>query len=181
MPNYRRLRVPGGTYFFTVNLADRSSRLLVERIDALRASVREVMRVRPFTSVAWVVLPDHMHALWALPEGDADFATRWMRIKQAFCDRVPRGERIAVARRDRNERGLWQRRYWEHRIRDERDLRHHIDYIHLNPVKHGLARRVAEWPHSSFHRFVRDGALPPDWTGPPGLCRAGEASRRRQD
>jgi putative transposase len=166
MPNYRRLRVPGGTYFFTVNLADRSSCLLVERIDALRASVWEVMRVRPFTGVAWVVLPDHMHALWTLPAGDADFATRWMRIKQAFCDRVPRGERIAAARLNRGERGIWQRRYWEHLIRDERDLRHHIDYIHFNPVKHGLTARVADWPHSSFHRFVRDGLLALDWAGP---------------
>jgi putative transposase len=137
---------------------------LVERIDSLRASVREVMRVRPFTSVAWVVLPDHMHALWTLPTGDADFATRWMRIKQAFCDRVPRGEWIAAARRNRSERGLWQRRYWEHLIRDERDLRHHIDYIHFNPVKHGLTVRVADWPYSSFHRFVREGALRVDWT-----------------
>jgi len=163
MSNYRRVRVPGGTYFFTVNLADRSSRLLVERVDALRESVRETMRARPFASVAWVVLPNHLHAIWTLPEGDADFATRWMRIKQAFCERVPRTERVSVSRRNRNERGIWQRRYWEHSIRDERDLQNHIDYIHFNPVKHGYVARVRDWPHSSFRRFVSEGALTWDW------------------
>jgi len=163
MSNYRRMRVPGGTYFFTVNLADRSSRLLVERVDALRESVRETMRARPFASVAWVVLPNHLHAIWTLPEGDADFATRWMRIKQAFCERVPRTERVSVSRRNRNERGIWQRRYWEHSIRDERDLQNHIDYIHFNPVKHGYVARVRDWPHSSFRRFVSEGALTWDW------------------
>lgn len=155
--------VPGGTYFFTVNLADRSSWLLVERIDALREGVREVMQTRPFASIAWVVLPNHMHTLWALPDGDADFSTRWMRIKQAFCERVPKVERIPASRRNRNERGIWQRRYWEHLIRDERDLRNHIDYIHFNPVKHGLVTRTRDWPYSSFHRFARDGTLPPGW------------------
>jgi putative transposase len=163
MSNYRRMWVPGGTYFFTVNLADRSSCMLVERIAALRESVRNVMRSRPFESIAWVVLPNHMHALWTLPDGDADYAKRWMRIKQGFCERVPRSEWIPVSRRSRNERGIWQRRYWEHVIRDERDLQNHIDYIHFNPVKHGYVERVAKWPHSSFHRHVRDGRLPPDW------------------
>ncbi len=157
--------VPGGTYFFTVNLADRSSSLLVERIDALRASVRDVMRTRPFSSVAWVVLPDHMHAIWTLPDGDADYATRWMRIKQGFCERVPQSGHIPASRQKRKERGIWQRRYWEHLIRDEDDLRNHIDYIHFNPVKHGLVTQVADWPHSSFHRFVREGVLPVDWSG----------------
>jgi Transposase and inactivated derivatives len=149
MPNYRRLWVPGGTYFFTVNLADRSSSLLVERIDALRESVREAMRVRPFVAVAWVVLPDHMHALWTLPEGDADFATRWMRIKQAFCDRVPRHERIAMNRRSRGERGIWQRRYWEHAIRDERDLR---NPYRLHPLQSGETRAgdAAPWTGRSL-------------------------------
>ena len=133
------MRVPGGTYFFTVNLADRSSRLLVDRIDALHASVREVRRTRPFENVAWVVLPEHLHAIWRLPAGDADFATRWMRIKQSFSCRIPRGERVSASRLRKGERGLWQRRDWEHSIRDDDDLRHHIDYIHFNPVKHGHA------------------------------------------
>lgn len=165
MSSYRRMWVPGGTYFFTVNLADRSSSLLIERIDALRASVGDVMRTRPFASIAWVVLPNHMHALWVLPDGDADYATRWMRIKQGFCERVPQSERIPESRRRRNERGIWQRRYWEHLIRGERDLRNHIDYIHFNPVKHRYVSRVGDWPHSSFHRFVREGVLPADWSG----------------
>ncbi len=155
--------MPGGTYFFTVNLADRSSCLLVERIDALRLSVQDAKRTRPFESIAWVVLPDHMHALWRLPDGDEDFATRWMRIKQGFCERVPRRERIPALRRSRNERGIWQRRYWEHLIRDERDLHNHIDYIHFNPVKHGYVARAHDWPYSSFHRFVRDGVVPARW------------------
>ena len=164
MSEYRRWWVPGGTYFFTVNLADRSCRLLVEHIGALHAARGAVKRSHPFEELAWVVLPNHLHALWALPEGDHDFATRWMLIKQSFSRKVPAGERISDSRRRRGERGLWQRRYWEHLIRDARDLRHHIDYIHYNPVKHGLVARVDQWPHSSFHAYVRDGRLPRDWS-----------------
>jgi putative transposase len=165
MPNYRRYWVPRGTYFFTVNLADRSRGLLVERIDALGASVREVRCERPFQSIAWVVLPDHLHTVWSLPEGDDDFATRWMRIKQGFSRRIPCGERVSDSRRRNGERGLWQRRYWEHLIRDERDLRNHIDDIHFNPVKHGYVVRACDWPHSSFHRDARAGRLPQGWAG----------------
>ncbi len=165
MPNYRRVLVPRGTYFFTVNLAERSSCLLVDEIDALHASLREVQRVRPFDPIAWVVMPDHLHALWRLPEHDVDYAARWMRIKQEFSSRVMRGERVSASRARKGERGLWQRRYWEHLIRDDRDLQAHIDYIHFNPVKHGHAVRVADWPHSSFHRFVREERLPLDWAG----------------
>jgi putative transposase len=165
MPDYRRLWVPGGTYFFTVNLADRSRRLLVERIDALRASAAAVRAMHPFASVAWCVLPDHLHAVWTLPPDDADFATRWMLIKAGFSRCIANDERVSFSRRRHNERGIWQRRYWEHLIRDERDLHSHIDYIHINPVKHGLVTRVADWPHSSFHRFVREGVLPVDWSG----------------
>jgi putative transposase len=165
MSEYRRLWVPGGTYFFTVNLANRSGRLLVERFDALRDVVCTVRHAHPFDVVAWVVMPDHLHALWTLPEDDRDFARRWMLIKQGFSRGVPTGERVSASRRRTGERGLWQRRYWEHRIRDERDLRNHIDYIHFNPVKHGLSARVADWPYSSFHRFVRQGRLPADWAG----------------
>ncbi len=167
MSNYRRMRVPGGTYFFTVNLADRSSRLLVDRIDALHASVLEVRRTRPFEIVAWVVLPDHLHAIWRLPQQDSNFATRWMRIKQSFSRRILRFERVSASRMRKGERGLWQRRYWEHAIHDERDLRNHIDYIHFNPVKHGHAVRASDWLHSSFHRFVQAGLLPSSWGDPP--------------
>ena len=167
MSDYRRMWVPGGTYFFTVNLADRSRRLLVERIDALLRSVDAVRRDHPFETVAGVVLPEHLHTIWTLPGQDRDFATRWMLIKQKFSRCVPPGERVSTSRARRTERGIWQRRYWEHLIRDERDLRNHIDYIHFNPVKHGHVARVCDWPHSSFHRFVREGVLPANWSGEP--------------
>src|SRR3954469_19186676 len=114
---------------------------------------------------AMVVLPDHLHAIWTLPEGDADFATRWRLIKSGFSRRVARGERISDSRAAKAERGIWQRRYWEHTIRDETDFSRHIDYIHFNPVRHGLVRRVEDWPYSSFHRYVRNGTLPDDWAG----------------
>ena len=167
MPDYRRLWVPGGTYFFTVNMADRSRRLLVERIDALRASVAAVSVAHPFASFAWCVLPDHLHTVWALPPGDPDFATRWMLIKAGFSRRIASDEQVSPSRYKHRERGIWQRRYWEHLIRDERDLRNHIDYIHFNSVKHGYVSQVSDWPHSSFHRFVRDGVLPVGWSGEP--------------
>jgi putative transposase len=160
MSDYRRMWVPGGTYFFTVNLADRSRRLLVERVGALFKSVDAVRRDHPFEIVAWVVLPEHLHTIWTLPEEDLDFATRWMLIKQKFSRCVPPGERVSTSRVRKMERGIWQRRYWEHVIRDERGLRNRIDYIHFNPVKHGHVARVADWPHSSFHRFVREDVLP---------------------
>ena len=164
MPEYRRLWVPGGTYAFTVNLADRSHRLLAERFDVLRDAACTVRREHPFEIVAWVVMPNHLHAVWTLPDGDRDFALRWMLIKQRFSRAMPANERITASRLRRGERGIWQRRYWERLIRSERDLQNCIDYIHFNPVKHGLTVRVADWPYSSFLRFVRDGWLSEDWT-----------------
>ena len=119
---YRRALIPGASYFFTVNLADRSARLLVERIADLREVVRDVRRAHPFEIVAWVVLPDHLHAVWTLPDGDADYATRWGLIKAGFSRRIPKGERIRASRARKGERGIWQRRFWEHLIRDDRDL-----------------------------------------------------------
>ena len=160
---YRRAGIAGGTYFFTVNLADRSSRLLVEHVDVLRHAVRVVKRRYPFTVVAWVVLPDHMHAIWALPEGDADFSGRWSLIKAAFSRAIARTEAISASRRGKRERGIWQRRFWEHLIRNEDDLRRHIDYVHINPVKHEHADRAADWPYSSIHRYIRAGSLTTDW------------------
>jgi putative transposase len=168
MPNYRRLWVPGGTYFFTVNLLERRRRLLVERIDALGCAFRAARAERPYTMVACVVLPDHLHCIWTLPEGDSDIASRWHRIKSNFSREISRDERRSRRRLAKGERGIWQRRYWEHLIRDERDLRNHIDYIHFNPVKHGHVACVSAWPHSSFHRFVREGVLPANWSGQSG-------------
>jgi putative transposase len=163
--NYRRSLVPGGSYFFTVNLEDRRSRLLTDHIDSLRAAFWQAHRQHPFAIEAIVVLPDHLHAIWTLPEGDADFAVRWRLIKSTFSRTLPAEEPVSPSRARRAERGIWQRRYWEHAIRDETDLERHIDYIHFNPVKHGHVARVRDWPHSSFHRFSRLGILPDDWAG----------------
>lgn len=159
----------GGTFFFTVALADRQSSLLVERVDALRYAFRAARHARPFVTEAIVVLPDHIHCLWTLPSQDRDFPTRWAHIKAIFSRSVGQGEYRSASRIRKRERGIWQRRYWEHQIRDEDDLRRHVDYIHFNPVKHGYAERVADWPHSSFHRWVRVGVLPGDWAGRMGL------------
>jgi putative transposase len=126
---------PGWRLFFTVNLADRSRCVLVERIDLLRECVHGVRRDHPFEIVAWVVLPEHLHAIWTLPEEDHDFAPRWMLIKQSFSRNLVAREHVSPSRQRKGERGIWQRRYWEHLVRDECDLRNHIDYIHFNPVK----------------------------------------------
>jgi putative transposase len=163
MPDYRRNRVPGGTYFFTVNLHDRRSGLLVEQIDLLRETMRSVRARRPFHIDAWVVLPDHIHCLWTLPKGDADFSTRWRLIKTAFAKSLPASEALSPTMIKRGERGVWQRRYWEHTIRDECDYNTHMDYIHFNPVKHGHAATPAAWRHSSFRRCVEQGIYPAEW------------------
>ena len=165
MPQYIRAHVPGGSFFFTVALLERKRDLLVSRIDLLRAAFREVRHRRPFHIDAIVVLPDHLHCIWTLPEGDADFSTRWRLIKTIFSWGIPSIERRSACRQARDERGIWQRRFWEHAIRDARDFEAHVNYIHFNPVKHGHVDRVVDWPHSSFHRFVREGRYPVDWAG----------------
>ena len=165
MPDYRRNRIPGATYFFTVNLLDRRSRLLVAQIDALREAVRHTRAKSPFQIDAWVVLPDRMHCLWTLPENDADFSGRWRAIKTRFAKSVPATEHRSKVNVRRGERGIWQRRFWEHTIRDDRDYAVHLDYIHFNPVKHGLVQCVVDWPFSSFHRCVANGLYPSSWLG----------------
>lgn len=165
--DYRRIRQEGGTYFFTVNLSDRSGTLLVDRIDDLRSAVRVVKQRHPFDIVAWVVLPDHMHVVWTLPTHDGDCAVRWMLIKAAFSRAVPKGEWIRDTRRRKGERGIWQRRFWEHLITDEVDLRRHVEYVHINPVKHGYVARAVDWPYSSIHRDIRLGVVPADWAAAP--------------
>jgi len=169
MPAYRRWRAAGGCYFFTVNLADRRRRLLVEHIDALRAAFDRERGRRPFTIEAAVILPDHLHCIWSLPAGDDDFSIRWAMIKKAFSRSLADTEPRSASRRRRGERGVWQRRFWEHLIRDEEDFERHADYIHWNPVKHGLANRPADWPHSSIHRFIKTGVMDVSWgtAGPP--------------
>ncbi len=165
MPDYRRNRAPGGTLFFTVNLLDRRSDLLVTHIDALRDAVRRVRARAPFRADAWVVLPDHMHCLWSLLEGDADFPGRWRAIKIAFAKSLPACEPRSAVMTSRDERGIWQRRYWEHTIRAARDFARHFDYIHFNLVKHGLVEHPADWPYSTFRRCVASGMYPSDWAG----------------
>ena len=160
MPNYRRAFVAGGSWFFTVNLLDRRSCLLVDYIAALRDAVHATQQRSPFHIDAMVVLPDHLHAVWTLPENDFDFSVRWRLIKVQFSKSVPKGEPLTETRRARGERGIWQRRYWEHLIRDERDYRHHMDYCWFNPVKHGLVANVEDWPFSSFHRDMQEYSAP---------------------
>ena len=162
MVQYRRNFVPGGTFFFTVTLRDRRSSTLVEHIAELRAAFRKARRRRTFTIDAIVVLPDHLHAIFTLPPGDADFSARWRMIKGAFtAGLVAAGAPLAP--NQKGEYKLWQRRFWEHTIRDDGDFERHVDYIHINPVKHGLVAMAREWPYSSFHRYVRRGLLQADW------------------
>ena len=139
--------------------------MLTAHISLLRGAFRSVRAQYPFTIDAAVILPDHLHAIWTLPEQDADFAMRWRLIKSAFSRGLPRGERISTSRVSKGERGIWQRRYWEHTLRDQEDFRRHFDYIHFNPVKHWHVPRVQDWPYSSFRRWVRLGAYPGDWAG----------------
>ena len=164
MVNYRRNFVPGGTYFFTVTLANRKSKILVDHVDLLRDALRVARQERPFVIDAIVILPDHLHAIFKLPSGDPDFPGRWRRIKGHFSSALI-GTSTQLRRRPNGDLALWQRRFWEHTIRDEEDFARHVDYIHCNPVKHGLVERVRDWPYSSFHRYVRDGILPDDWAG----------------
>ncbi len=163
MPQYIRAFVPGGTFFFTVTLLERRRKLLTEHIDALRAVFKAARQRRPFTIEAIVILPDHLHCIWTLPPGDADFSTRWHDIKARFATQIPGGERLSARRFQKGERGIWQRRFWEHVIRDERDYERHVDYIHYNPVKHSHVTRVVDWPYSSFHRYVRSGIYTLEW------------------
>ena len=164
MVRYRRNFVAGGTYFFTATLEDRTSRALVDHIGALRAAFRLTRQSQPFVIDAVVVLPDHLHIVMTLPVADADYPNRWRLIKRRFTDAVVKTG-APVARHRNGEYALWQRRFWEHTIRDDTDFERHVDYIHFNPVKHGLVARVQDWPHSSFHRYVRSGVVPEDWGG----------------
>lgn len=163
MSRYRRSLTTGGTFFFTVTLADRGSRLLVDHIDRLRRAYSTTQSRLPFHTIAICVLPDHLHAIWRLPDGDADFGRRWGSIKRLFSAGFDAAVNRSASKLAKREKGIWQRRFWEHAIRDDADLARHVDYIHFNPVKHDHVARVADWPYSSFHRYVRDGVYPPDW------------------
>jgi putative transposase len=167
MRTFLRPPAPGATCFFTLTLQDRSARYLVDHIARLRASLADVKARHPFRIEAMVVLPEHLHALWTLPQDDGDFATRCMLVKQGFTRRLQQAgvldAKSAGPRGSKGERSVWQRRFWEYRVRDEADFARHVDYIHFNPVKHGWVLRAREWPYSSLHRFVREGKVGDDW------------------
>lgn len=151
MSNYLRPNRPGATIFFTVNLSTRGSGLLTREIAVLRQAVHLTKSERPFEIDAWVVLPDHMHAVWTLPDGDVDFSTRWSIIKARFSRAMPHIDR-RTSHISRREHGLWQRRYWEHHIRSDKDRTAAVTYCWLNPVKHGFVAEPCQWPYSSYHR-----------------------------
>jgi len=168
MARYRRA-LDGTTYFFTLVAYRRRPILCDEPVRvALRTAFLQVRQRLPFHMDAIVLLPDHLHCIWRLPDGDTDFPTRWSQIKHhvAFSCRDSYGDFVTTnAQRRRREAPIWQRKYWEHRVRDEHDMERHVDYIHYNPVKHGLASTAAAWPYSSFNRFVANGIYPADWGG----------------
>jgi len=170
MPNYVRWRVAGGTYFFTVVSYRR--RCIFDNPTARRLlshAMRAVRTDAPWKTQAIVLLPDHFHAIWELPEADSDYSTRLARVKKDFTTAylaagLPAGQPTEGERR-KGYRGVWQPRFWEHTVRDARDFKMHLDYIHINPVKHGLVTRPADWPWSSFRRWVKLGEYEPDWVG----------------
>jgi putative transposase len=151
MSDYLRPRQPAATIFFTVALQRRGTTLLADEVERLRFAVRRTMAERPFRIEAWVTLPDHLHAIWTLPPGDADYSVRWRLIKARFSMDLPMGHRRA-SHELRQERGIWQRRFWEHHIRNEADFGDHLGYCWRNPVRHGLCRDPHDWPFSSIHR-----------------------------
>ena len=165
MTEYRRARIPEATYFFTVNCAERKGNgILTESIDALRSAFRKVKNDHIFEINAIVILPEHLHCIWTLPKNNRDFSTRWGLIKANFSRSIPKTERRSDSRLKRGEREVWQRRYWEHMIRDEEDYSRNVDYIHWNPVKHGWAKRVKDRPYLSSQRHVDQGVYPLNWS-----------------
>ena len=179
MPEYRRADVPGAMYFFTVVTYHRAEFLTTDIArKCLRESFREVRKKLPFSVEAIVLLPNHLHTLWRLPPDDADFSSRWQRIKTGFTTRylkhAAESSRPSVSRSTKRERGVWQRRYWEHLIRDDGDLQRHFDYIHYNPVKHGYVKCPIDWRWSTFRRYTKMGWYNETWgdSRPPDLAEA---------
>lgn len=171
MSNYRRDNTAGGTWFFTVVSYRRQPILCDSSIrEALRHAITTARQQWPFTIDGWVLLPDHLHCIWTLPEGDADFARRWSHIKRCVSrecgEAYKRHEWLSASKQRHHESTLWQRRYWEHRIRDQDDYRRHMDYIHYNPVRHGLCKRPVLWPWTTLHRYIREGVYPSGWAAP---------------
>ena len=169
--DYRRFRLAGATYFFTVVTFERRPLFAdADNVALLRHAFVCVKNRHPFSIDALVLLPDHLHCLWTLPLGDDNFSSRWMSIKREFTRHRPSLHRapVSAARRHKREQSVWQRRFWEHWIRDDEDFQRHCDYIHYNPVKHGCAATPAAWPYSTFRKFVERGIYPQDWGAPVG-------------
>jgi len=170
MAIYRRSITPGATYFCTVVTYRRQLLLTAEPFyRALKLAFRQVMDAHPFTMDAIVLLPDHLHCIWTLPPQDADYARRWSLIKRHASQQTRHLTAMpeTPAMQKRRDLGLWQRRFWEHQIRDVRDFEKHVDYIHANPVKHGYVTRTRDWPYSSFQHYVERGIYPHDWADDP--------------
>jgi len=168
MSRYKRNYENGGLYFFTVVAYKRQKIFIGPLIDILRASFKKIIVEAPFTIEAIVVLPDHVHCIWQLPDGDNDFSTRWKNIKADFSKQYKEKfgqpkQQISVSMKKKGEIGIWQRRFWEHTISNDKDFINHCDYIHYNPVKHGYAQAPNQWPHSSFQRFVHEGLYDEAW------------------
>ncbi len=174
MPEYRWADLAGGTYFFTVVTYRRQRFLCDDDVrTALRDGINKTRERYPLAIDAWVLLPDHLHCIWKLPDGDADFGSRWAAIKRYVsknCPRLKRVDQLNESKRKRKESTVWQRRFWEHMIRDERDYEMHTNYIHYNPVRHGIVKHVKDWPYSTFHRYVGNNIYPPDWGGMIDEC-----------
>jgi putative transposase len=172
MATFRRALVPGATYFFTVNTYLRQKVLTFPPfLQAIREEFGRVKMEHPFTIDAFVLLPDHLHCVWTLPQGDIDYALRWSLIKRRVSQATKHliEPQVSRSRQQRHELGLWQRRFWEHQIRDEEDFIKHVDYIHWNPVKHGYTSHVRDWTYSSFHQYVKRRIYPRDWASGPAL------------
>ena len=164
MVHYRRDNTPGATYFFTVTLRNRHSTLLTTHIKQLGEAFRHVQRKATFRTIAIVVMHEHLHAIWQLPIDDSHYSRRWGLIKGHFTHALLKAG-LPFIKDNSGEYNVWQKRFWEHRIRDETDFERHIDYIHYNPVKHGLVSLPREWPYSSIHRYIANGILDKDWGG----------------
>jgi putative transposase len=168
MPEYRRVKLKGATYFFTLVTFQRQHIFsLSEPISLLTESVDRIKSYHPFTIVAYCILPDHIHFIWSLPEDDNNYSMRIGQIKRCFSKQYAKSFDLSIesneSHQKRKEFAIWQRRFWEHWIRDENDLNRHIDYIHYNPVKHGLVSSVQDWKYSSFHEFVEMGYYNLEW------------------
>ncbi len=170
MSNYRRLKTPGGCYFFTVVTYKRQNILISpEARKILREVIKEVKKDYPFEIDAWILLPEHIHCIWTLPDGDYDYSKRWGLIKAGFSKQAKalfyRPELINKSKRKHRESTIWQRRFWEHEIRDQNDFNQHLEYIYWNPIKHGHVANVKDWPYSTFHRDVKKEIYPANWGG----------------